>query len=263
MKKFAVIGYPLEHSKSPQIHEAGFQEFDIEASFEKVEIKPEDLESWIKTEARNFAGFAVTAPHKEKIRGFLDSETEIVKNIGAVNTVSNIDGTLIGTNTDAVGALKAVLTLVDPKDKKVLILGAGGAAKAIAFGLKTAEAIVAVWNRTSERAKQLAKQLDIGLVENLEEIELIIDQFDIIINATPVGTKEWKSVFPAKFWCGNHIAFDVVYDPLQTKFLDDAENADAKIITGDKFLIYQAIEQFKVWHNIQPEAEVFEKAFFE
>jgi shikimate dehydrogenase len=222
----------------------------------------ENLKNWIETEARNFAGFAVTAPHKEKIREFLDSETEIVKKIGAVNTVSNIDGTLVGTNTDAVGALKAVLTLIDPKDKKVLILGAGGAAKAIAFGLKTAEAIVAVWNRTPEKAQNLAKKLDIGLVENLKEIEPIIDKFDIIINATSVGTKELKSVFPAKFWCGNHVAFDVVYDPLQTQFLDDAENTDAKIITGDKFLVYQAIEQFKVWHDIQPEAEVFEKAFF-
>lgn len=263
MKKFAVIGYPLDHSKSPQIHEAGFQEFDIEASFEKVEVKPEDLEKWIKDEARNFAGLAVTAPHKETIREFLDSETEIVEQIGAVNTVSNINDVLVGTNTDAVGALKAVLTAVDPKDKKVLVLGAGGAAKAIVFGLKTANAIIAVWNRTPKKSQDLAKKLDIGIVNNLEEIEPIIDQFDIIINATSVGTKEWKSVFPAKFWCGSHIAFDVVYDPLQTKFLDDAEKANAKIITGDKFLVYQAIEQFKVWHKIQPETEVFEKAFFE
>lgn len=263
MKKFAVIGYPLGHSKSPQIHKAGFQEFDIEASFEAVEVKPDDLKIWMEKEARNFAGFAVTAPHKEIIREFLDSETEIVSKIGAVNTVSNIDGNLVGTNTDAVGALQAILTTVDPKDKKVLILGAGGAAKAIAFGLKTAEAVIAIWNRTTEKAENLANFLDIGLVENLEEIEPIVDKFDIIINATSVGTKEWESVFPAKFWQPNHIAFDVVYDPLQTKFLDDAEQAGAQIITGDKFLIYQAIEQFKVWHNIQPEAEVFEGAFFE
>ena len=261
MKRFASIGHPVKNSRSPALHRAGFREFGIDAEFEAIDIPPEKLKSWIQNDfLQNYSGAAVTMPHKIAIRNFVDFETEAVQKIGAINIITMQDGKIVGSNTDGVGALKAILTTIDPKDKKVLILGAGGAARAIAFALKTAGAQVAIWNRTQERAQKLAEEFDIGMVENIAAVS---DIFDIVINATPIGTKKPKSLVPENFWKSKHTAFDIVYEPLMTKFLTDAENAGAKIITGDKMLVHQALAQFKIWHNVEPEPEIFERAFFE
>ena len=261
MKKFAVIGYPIKHSKSPQIHNAGFQEFNLEADFEAVEVAPENLESWMKTEFPNYQGIAVTIPHKENIKKFIDAQTPAAESIGAVNTLYRFEDKIIGTNTDCVGALKALQTEVsDLKDKSILILGAGGASRAIIFALVTAESKITLWNRTSSKAIKLADEFKVQTAENLKTINP--DNFDIIINTTSVGLNSWESILDEKFWDPKHIAFDIVYQPLETRFLNDAENAGARTITGDKMLIYQAIEQFKIWHGIEPEPEIFEQAFF-
>ncbi len=261
MKKFAVIGYPIKHSKSPQIHNAGFQEFNIEAEFEAIEVKPENLEKWMQEEFPNYEGLAVTIPHKETIGNFLDKKSEASKIIGAVNTVYRIEENICGTNTDCIGALKALQTEVpNLKDKKVLVLGAGGASRALLFALKTAESKISLWNRTEKKAIELAEEFQIASVENLKALNP--DDFDIIINSTSVGLGEWKSLLDEDFWQPHHVAFDMVYKPLETKFLNDAENAGGKSITGDKMLVFQALEQFKIWHDIEVEPEIFESAFF-
>ncbi|MDH3325011.1 MAG: shikimate dehydrogenase, partial [Candidatus Peregrinibacteria bacterium] len=144
MKKFCVIGHPIKHSKSPVLHQAGFVEFELEAEFNAVDVAPENLENWVKNDfANDFDGAAVTIPHKENIRKFINLETEAAQKIGAVNTLFKQDGVICGTNTDGIGALKAIQTeILNLKDKKVLILGAGGASRAIIFALKTAGAQV-------------------------------------------------------------------------------------------------------------------------
>jgi len=265
MKKFCVIGYPIKHSKSPQIHHIWFDEFGIDAEFVAIEVKPEDLEQFIYQNFLSnkvYDGAAVTVPHKIEIQKFLENETQKAKKIGAVNTLFFENQKLSGTNTDADGALLAILAIEkNIKNKKVLIFGAGGASRAIIFSLKDAGCDVYIKNRTEEKAIKLAEEFGCNFLENENFTQSIFNQFDIIINATSVGLKTWTSVVPADFWSQNQIAFDVVYDPLTTKFLSDAKNAGAKIITGEKMLIYQAIAQFKIWHNLEPTSKSAEKLF--
>ena len=262
MNRYCVIGYPIQHSKSPQLHIAGFEEMEIEAEFEAVEVKPADLGLWIQSSFRaNYQGAAVTIPHKVDILKHVDTVSDAAIRIGAVNTLYWDQGKLIGTNTDGLGALNAIQgQMPNLEDKKVLILGAGGASRAIIFALQTAGAHVAIWNRTTEKAQLLADEFDIGIVGEL--IQEAFNLFDLVINTTSVGLKEWKSVVPSEFWSPHQLAFDIVYDPLETRFLSDAADAGCEIITGDQMLVGQALEQFKIWHGIELEPEVMGKAFF-
>jgi shikimate dehydrogenase len=261
MKRFCVIGYPINHSKSPSLHEAGFQEMGIEAEFEAVQVKAEDLEDWMKNEFPKYDGVAVTIPHKEKIRQFVDEETPAAKSIGAINTLYRENGKVIGTNTDCMGALKAIQSeLLDLKEKNVLILGAGGASRAVIFALKTAEANVVILNRTLEKAAQLADEFEVNFIEELGVSE--VDHLDLIVNATSVGLKAWNTPLDAKFLSPHQVVFDMVYDPLETRLLAEADEVGCRTITGDKMLVFQAIEQFKLWHGIELESQVMENAFF-
>lgn len=262
MKKFCVIGYPIKHSKSPNLHNAGFREMHLDAEFTAVEVNPEDLDAWMKNEFKNYEGVAVTIPHKETIRKYVDRETEAAQKIGAVNTLYRENGLVIGTNTDCLGALKAIQTeLLHLNNKKALILGAGGASRAIIFALKTAGMHISLWNRTAEKALKLAGEFNISPVENLKTIDT--RDFDLIVNATSVGLKEWKSPVPQDFSSPHNVVFDIVYDPLETAFLSHAQEQKATIVTGDKMLVFQAIEQFKIWNHIELEPEVMGAAFFD
>lgn len=259
--RFAVIGYPVEHSRSPQLHEAGFREFEIDASFEKINVPPENLATFLKEEAQHYTGIAVTVPHKEAVLPYLDFYTEAAQNIGAVNTLYWKDGKLCGTNTDGLGALRALKTQTEVEGKTVFVLGAGGAAKAVIYGLKAAGAEVIIYNRTFSKAEALANQFD---AVALESLQLAIPQeIDIVINTTTVGMNEYRSLFPEDFWMPQHIGFDIVYSPLYTKFLQDCESVNGTCITGDKMLIYQALEQFRLWHGKVLETEIMESAFFD
>lgn len=261
MKKFASIGHPISLSKSPLLHQAGFSEFDIEATFEAIEVKPENLEAWMRTEARQFDGLSVTSPHKEKIRAYLDQEAEAAQKVGAVNTVLNKDGILIGTNTDAIGALRAIQTGINPAKKKCLVLGAGGASRAIIFALKTAGASISVWNRSPEKATAMAQEFEIQAIDSFQDLDP--DDFDLIANATTVGMGEWKSIFPPELWREKHVAFDAVYEPLETRFLHEASTAGATTVHGDEMLVQQAVEQFRLWHEIDIDPNIMFEAFFE
>ncbi len=261
MKKFAVIGHPINHSKSPALHQAGFAELEIDATFEAIDVKPEELRDWMINEVQNYAGVAVTIPHKESILPFVDKLTEASKSIGAINTLYWENEVLFGTNTDCIGALKALQTEVPNLDgKDVLILGAGGAARAIIFALRTANANITLWNRTPEKAENLAEEFEVETTEELQDLSP--EKFDIIVNTTSVGLKEWKSIIPEDFWSPHHTAFDIVYDPMETKFLSDAADREASTVTGDLMLSFQALEQFHLWHKVELEPQVMEKAFF-
>ncbi len=261
MKKFAVIGYPIKHSKSPQLHEVGFSEMEIDASFEAIEVHPDNLSDWLTNEFINYVGVAVTIPHKETIMKFVDKTTPAAEKIRAINTLYWENEQIVGTNTDCLGALKALQTeCPDLENKKVLILGAGGASRGVIFALKTAKSKISIWNRTTSKAKKLAKEFKTEIIENLQDTDG--ENFDIIINTTSVGLKSWKSPVSSDFFAAKNIVFDIVYDPLETKFLSDAESVGATTITGDKMLVYQALEQFKLWHGIYLEPEIMESAFF-
>jgi shikimate dehydrogenase len=261
MIKFCVIGQPITHSKSPVLHEAGFSEMGIEATFSAIEIFPENLKNWIEQEAKNYHGIAITIPHKEKLLSLVDQVSEAAEKIGAINTLYWQENMLLGTNTDALGVLKAIQTeVLHITGKKVLILGAGGAARAAIFAMQTAGADIFLWNRTVTKAQKLSEELGIDFIPDMAEINS--DEIDIVINATSVGLKEWKSPLDPKFFAPHQYVFDMVYDPLETRFLSEAGEADATIITGEKMLVHQAVEQFRLWHHIALDPIVMERAFF-
>lgn len=261
MNKFAVIGSPIAHSKSPALHEAGFSELGLEAEFAAIEVKPADLASWLSINMIDYTGLAVTIPHKETILKLVEKVSPAAEAIGAINTLFWEHDVLYGTNTDCLGVLRAVQTEIgNLEGKKVLLLGAGGAARAAVFAMQTAEARTTIWNRTYPRAINLAEEFSTESVESLEDINP--DNFDLIINSTSVGLKAWESLLPADFWTPHHVAFDMVYDPLETRFLSEAADAGARTITGDQMLVHQALEQFHLWHKVELEPEVMGNAFF-
>ncbi len=261
MKNFCVIGAPISHSKSPALHEAGFTELEIDAEFTAVEVAPDDLAFWLSTNMIDYHGVAVTIPHKEALLDLVQVVSPAAQSIGAINTLYWEHEQLHGTNTDCVRVLRALQTEVpDLEGKKVLLLGAGGAARAALFALQTAQANTVVWNRTTDRALELADTFDATAAESLAALNP--DSFDIIINSTSVGLKTWESLLPADWWCPHHVAFDMVYDPLETRFLSEAADSGSRTITGDQMLVQQALEQFKLWHNLDLAPEVMGEAFF-
>ena len=265
MKKFCVVGHPISHSKSPQMHRAAFSEFEIDATFDALDVAPENLKTFLRSEFRaSFDGAAITIPHKESVAKYADFQTESAQKIGAANTLFWQKGELGATNTDSVGVLHALHSeTLHLRDKKALVLGAGGAARAAVFALATAGARVFVSARNAEKAAKIQSDLGAEVLEKSHFVPEVFAEFDLVLNTTPVGMNEWKSPVPADFWRGGQIAFDAVYQPLQTRFLEDAERAGAVAISGDKMLAAQAAAQFEIWHGVGAETEIFEAAFFE
>ncbi len=247
---YGIAAHPVEHSLSPLIHNALFKHFNIDAIYEKFDVDKEDLPEFLnKVRKENIAGLSVSVPNKQEIMKYLDEVDDVALKIGAVNTVINKNGRLFGTNTDYIGALRAVETChgMFLRGRKILVIGAGGAARAVVYGLKNEGAEIFLTNRTIENAEQLAKDFDVHLVgyENFRNL-----QIDIIINTTTVGMQgESKNLspYPAEFFQKDQIVMDIVYKPLMTKFLKDAKEKGCQIITGEKMLIYQALEQFELW----------------
>lgn len=242
------MGYPNKHSRSPSLHNVGYNELGLKDQFIylKMEVKPEDLKKAMEAvKTLGIRGVSVTMPHKREVIKYLNELDPDAKVIGAVNTVVNDNGKLTGFNTDWIGAIKSLEEKTSLKDKKVAVLGAGGAARAIIFGLTKKEARVVIFNRTFEKAKELAREFgcEVGDFNNPQNLE----NMDIIINATPIGMKGDKSPIDKKFINKNQIVFDVIYLPIETRFLKDAKEKGAEVIPGYEMLLYQAVEQFKLY----------------
>ncbi len=261
MKKFAIIGHDISYSASPRMHLAAMTELELDGQFEVIDLPPEQFTDFITGPfRRDYTGAAITKPYKQTIIPLLDDLTEAADRIGAVNTITNHDGRLQGTNTDGLGALAALRSVIDPTDKRVLVLGAGGAARAVAYALTTAEAKVKIWNRSLDRARQLSTDLGINTLADLTLADPA--DYDIIINTTTVGLRTDVSLLPAQWWRRTHTAFDIVYDPLETRFLREAATAGAVTLTGDTMLVHQAVAQFTLWHSVPIAPEVMGEAFF-
>lgn len=264
MLRFCVIGYPIQHSLSPRIHNRAFRKLGILARYEAISVRPRDLGSFIRKFRKNFTGANVTIPHKEKILRYLDALSPEARAIGAVNTIVNRGGKLIGYNTDVFGAMEALGKIKSAtqkskvkflKEEKVIVLGAGGAARAVIYGLKKAGAKVIILNRTLSRAKKLAREFHCSTVI-ASMAKQSIQEADIIINATSVGMwpkvsqtplPEFFAYWRLAFDRPRSIAMDIVYRPRMTKFLRDAQKAGCKIITGDKMFLAQAAKSFELW----------------
>jgi len=266
-KTFAVIGDPINHSLSPNIHSAAFRELNLDCSYIGYRIPKEELEEGIEGLKKiKITGFNVTIPHKIKIMKYLDKIDESCSLIGAANTIVNTDGILKGYNTDMDGFLepfkKKGLKIIN---SKVLLLGAGGAARAIVAGFAKAKAkSITIANRTLENAEKLSEFAEkIGLSADVIKIENVKDSaknYDIIVNATSIGLKNEQSIISLNGINEKTIVYDIVYMPMNTDFIKKAKENGAVVIYGYEMLLGQATRAFEIWHNMEAPYNAMKKA---
>lgn len=252
-----IIGHPVSHSLSPALHNFAYKALGLNWIFLSFDVT--DLRSCIKSlRDLKIRGAAVTVPYKIKIMSYLDKVSQTAKKIGAVNTIIRSQGKLIGTNTDWSGATNALSEKTTLEGKGVALIGAGGAARAIAYGLKKEGSKVSVFNRNIAHAKSLMKDLELNSCYPLSESSRI-KKFDIVINATPVGMNENKSPLKQEAFTPNQLVFDIVYRPRITVFLKMAKRAGCSIITGDRMLLHCAIKQFELFTDQKVQPKIMER----
>lgn len=260
----AVIGDPVSHSLSPKMHNAGYAALGIENwnLFIACKVKEAKLEKFIDAvRDLEIKGVSVTVPHKEKIVALLDDVDETAKKIGAVNTVVNIEGVLTGYNTDWIGAVNALEEKTGLKDKKTAVIGAGGAARAVVYGLVSRGANVKIFNRTIKKAKSLAAEFGCNFsgMESIGEIS----GMDIVINTTTVGMNTDESPVDKKFLKRDQIIMDIVFSPKETKLLQDAKEQGAVVVYGYEMLLSQGSEQFKMYTGFEAPIKEMEEVLID
>ena len=238
MKRFAVIGDPIAHTLSPNLHQEVYRQLQLDASFEQIHVTPNSLDSFINS--NKLDGFNVTIPHKLSIIPFLKGLDEAAKTIGAVNCVHNGKG----YNTDWIGFLKAMeLNGVDLNGKDCTILGAGGAARAIAYGLVQADVnSILISNRTQTKADQLLDWINSIFPTNFQS-----KNSDIIINCTPLGMWPDTESMPKVEIQNGQILADTIYNPLETAWLKAGKTKGAKTIDGLDMFIAQGLASADIW----------------
>lgn len=258
MKKwYAVIGDPIAHSLSPFMHDTWFDEHGIDAAYIPIHVEPSQLEkSFEAMKTLGISGFNITLPHKQSIVPFLGKLEESAMQMNAVNTV-NFDGTqYIGSNTDGDGFVRSLLVQPVDKASKVLLIGAGGAARGIAYALKRAGfSDVTITNRTFRRAEELAAETG-GSAVTLKDSEEGLAEFAILIQTTSVGlaTGEALPISLEQVKAGTLVA-DIIYNPLETPFLKRAEEKNCVTLNGVGMFVYQGAIAFEKWTGIQPDTE--------
>ena len=260
MKKYLVIGNPIEHSLSPLLHNYWIKENGINAIYEKRELKAKELEKTIlEVKDEKISGINVTVPYKKLVIDFLDELTPVANITKSVNTIYKKTGKIIGDNTD-VGGFENSLKNINykPQGKKVFILGAGGVAPSIIFALeKMGVAKIILSNRTKQKAEDLKK-----IYPNIEIVSWGDSvQSDIIINATSLGLKNHDDIKLNYETLGpNKLFYDVIYNPINTKFLLKGKELGNKTENGKAMFVYQAQLSFEIWHKIKPKinSKVFE-----
>ena len=266
-----VIGDPIEHTLSPIMHNAAFNALKLDYTFLAFKVKPAELENAVNgMRALNIRGLNVTMPHKSTVMNYLDRTDLSAQIVNSVNTVLNKEGKLFGFNTDGVGALKALRENgVELKGRKVLLLGAGGAARAIAYAMAKESDELAVLNRTPKQAQALAKLLEKTANKKIgsgalspKEIQQNLQDSDILINATSIGMKPKaeESLVAPKLLRPDLAVMDIVYNPIETKLAKDARAAGAKVVSGVEMLIYQGAASFEIWTGKSAPVEVMRQA---
>ena len=252
MKKYLVIGNPIEHSLSPKLHNHWLKENNIHAVYEKKQLNENEIKEIInEVKKEKINGINVTVPFKKSVISFVNELTPFAKETQSVNTIYKINNKIIGDNTD-VGGFELGLKHINynVKNKKAFILGAGGVAPSIVLALKRLGAAkITLSNRTKEKAENIKKiYSDLKIIDWGE-----IPDFDMIINATSLGLKKddqlklnYTNIGP------NKLFYDVIYNPRKTNFLLKAKQFGNQIENGKMMFIYQAQLAFKIWHNISP-----------
>ncbi len=253
---YGLLAEKTDYSVSPWMHNAAFKAAGIDAVF--VPFQTADVETFLRRmvlpDSRevelNFAGFSVTNPYKQEILDFLDEVDPIAARIGAVNTVKIEDGRLIGYNTDAFGFISTLKAEYgDLKDARVAVFGAGGAARACIASLVDEGAHVGLFARNEEKGKALAEEFGIGWEHVLGDRKMA-DEYDIVVNSTPLGTQGGRSNFcimTAEAMEGLKLVYDLVYNPSETSLMREAKQAGVPAVSGLEMLIAQGARQFEIW----------------
>ena len=251
MKKYFVIGNPINHSLSPKLHNFWLEQNNINAVYEKIKLEENEIENFIlKIKKQEINGCNVTVPFKKTVIPFLDKLSIEAEQTQSVNTICFHNGDLIGHNTDIGGFQKAINKLnYKIKNKKILILGAGGVVPSIIFALSKMEVSkITVSNRTYKKAENLKSQFNKINIVNWGEIS----EFDIIINATSLGLNNETINLNTENIGDGKLFYDVIYNPSETNFLKDGKKLGNQTENGKFMFVYQAFEAFKLWHNIEP-----------
>ena len=273
-KRLGIFGYPLGHSLSPAFQQAALDELKIDALFDAWRIAPEEFAEAVNgVRADDCLGCCITLPHKEAALELVDELDPVAEEIGAVNTIVNNNGQLKGYNTDAPGFLRGLREAAEfePEGRSALVIGAGGAARAIVFALREAGVSrLTIANRTEERAQNLARDMSRGRFRpgatslEIDQLANTAPYADLIVNASSMGLSGGPSPeetpVPAELISGNALCYDAVYVPTMTPFLIAAEDAGARIGGGLSMLIYQGAEGFKLWTGQDAPIEVMFKA---
>ena len=271
----AVIGNPISHSMSPAIHNAGYEAMGLD--FVYLAFPVEDVQGVLEgmRAIENFRGMSVTIPHKIEVMNYVDEISDVDRSIGSINTVIHENGKLIGLGTDGAGALKALLDNgVTLDGKNVLMLGAGGAARAIAFTLarNTQLAELAILDVNETLLQGLTSDLRTGTnavitpgAMNESAIATAMESADVIINCTPVGMHPnvTTSLVAPELFRPGQVVFDIVYNPLETKLLSDARSRGLIVVPGVEMFINQAVLQFERFTGVDAPIDVMRRVVME
>ena len=251
MKKYLVIGNPIDHSLSPKLQNWWLKENNINASYDKIKLENHEIKNFIQDiKEQKIAGCNVTVPFKKTVIPFLDKLSLDAEQTQSVNTITVNNGVLVGHNTDIAGFNNAIKKLnFNIKGKKVLILGAGGVVPSIIFALKNMHVQeITISNRTREKAENLRV-----LFKNLKILEWgNLTDFDMVINATSLGLNNETINLDFSSLGHDKLFYDVIYNPQETPFLKVGKQLGCKTENGKTMFVYQALEAFKLWHKIEP-----------
>jgi shikimate dehydrogenase len=271
----AVIGHPVEHSFSPQMHNAAIQALGLNLCYVAFHVQPEAVGAALDgLRAFELLGLNVTVPHKEAVLPYLDEVSEEAQRVGAVNTIHNVGGRLIGYNTDVYGVLTSLRETagLHTLPETVAVLGASGAARGVVYGLCTQPEVeeIRIFNRTAEKAENLAQEMsrytDAKLVAlPLSERSLQDGLVDagLLVNTTSVGMHPHPGESPVGDGASLHpglVVYDIVFNPLETRLVKQARAAGAKGVGGIEMLVYQGAKSFEIWTGTYPPVDVMKAA---
>ena len=253
--RLGILGHPVGHSLSPAMHEAALRELGIGGGYERLDTPPARLSERLREVRRGFRGVNVTVPLKELVVPLLDGLSPAARAIGAVNTVVNEGGRLLGENTDAAGFLRS-LEEAGVGGRRAVVLGAGGAARAVVYALRGAGYEVGIVNRTRARAEALARAFGARVVGPAD-----VREADLVVNATSVGLGDPSATpLPAEFLPSSGFAVDLVYRPLRTRFLREAEERGLAVVDGLGMLLWQGVLAFELWTGREAPVEAMRRA---
>lgn len=271
----AVIGDPVSHSLSPAIHNAAFRALGLNFIYGAFHVKDVGACLAGMRAMGGFRGLSITIPHKIAAMAHVDELDPMARRVGCINTVTNENGRLLGKVTDGTGTLRAFREAgVDLSGKRVLFLGAGGAVRAVAFAMAAEPGVAGVTILARDVAKATALAHDVGHAggaptasgDLAAQIEGAMADHDVIVQGTPVGmypNHEGAMSIPTGLLQARHVAFDMVYRPLKTTFIQEAEAAGCTTILGTEMLVQQAAEQFETWTGNSAPVAVMREALLE